>query len=253
VGKTPHSFPRWLPLSGCFNFRDLGGYPTSNDDRIRWRTLFRADGLSRLDASDRASLAELGLATVVDLRTGWEVHEWGKDPDNSFDVEYHHLPLTDVPPSEEDLARYTDPVFVTARYRRLLTDGSSSIARAVEVLAEPGALPAVFHCSAGKDRTGVLAALILGFLGVPDDVIVHDYALSSEVMGNMLEWMRTAFGEDTDSFEHYSPAVISVHPEAMTGFLSSLREDHGGFDELAVALGVSDAVERLKESLLVAP
>jgi protein-tyrosine phosphatase len=240
-------------LSGCFNFRDLGGYPAANDHRIRWRTLFRADGLSRLDTSDLASLAELGLSTVVDLRTSWEVSEWGQHPDNFFDVEYHHLPLTDVPPSGEDLARYTDPVFVTARYRRLLADGSSSIARAVEVLAGPGALPAVFHCSAGKDRTGVLAALILGFLGVPDDMIVRDYALSGEVMGNMLEWMRTAFGEDTDSFEHYSPAVISVHPEAMTGFLSSLREDHGGFDELAVALGVSDAVERLKESLLVAP
>jgi protein-tyrosine phosphatase len=240
-------------LSGCFNFRDLGGYPTVNDRRVRWRTLFRADGLARLDASDRASLAELGLTTVVDLRTGWEAHEWGQHPYGPFEVEYHHLPLTDIPPLDEDLARYTDPEFVTARYHRLLTDGASSIGRAVEVLAEPGALPAVFHCSAGKDRTGVLAALILGFLGVPEEVIVDDYALSSKVMGDMLEWMRAEYGGDAVSFERYAPAVISVHPEAMAGFLSSLRKDHGGFAELALTLGVSDAVERLKESLLIAP
>jgi protein-tyrosine phosphatase len=250
VTETLAEPPRRLPLSGCFNFRDLGGYPTADDRHIRWRRLFRADGLTRLDSSDCAFLVDLGLATVIDLRTRWEIDEWGQFPGDSFEVEYHHLPLSDVLPPEEDLARYSEPAFVTGRYRQLVTDGSSSIGRALEVLAEPGALPAVFHCSAGKDRTGVLAALVLGFLGVPDDVIVDDYALSGEAMVSMLEWLRKEYAEGA---ELYAPAVTSAHPEAMAEFLNSLRREHGGFDELAASLGVSRAVESLRASLLVAP
>lgn len=243
--------PRRLPLSGCFNFRDLGGYPTSDGRRIRWRRLFRADGLTRLDADDCSVLAELGLTTVIDLRTVGEVDERGRVPEGHFEVEYHHLPLTDVLPPEADLARYAEPAFVTSRYLQLFSEGSQSIARAIEVLAEPDALPAVFHCSAGKDRTGVLSALVLGFLRVPDEIIVHDYALSGEAMVGMLEWLKKEYSDDVASVERYAPAVTSAHPEAMAEFLRLLREEQGGFDELADSLGVSDAVKRLRSSLIV--
>ena len=149
------------------------------------------------------------------------------------------------------LHAYAEPAFVTDRYRQLFSEGSSSIRRALEVLAEPGALPAVFHCSAGKDRTGVLAALVLGFLGVPDDAIVDDYTLSGEAMVSMLEWLRTEYESEAESVERYAPAVTSAHPEAMANFLSSLRDEYGGFDELAASLDVTAAVASLKASLLV--
>ena len=166
-----------MSLSGCVNFRDLGGYPAADGSRIRWRQLFRADGLTRLDEDDCSHLSDLGLATVIDLRTQGELDERGSFPRHTLAVAYHHLPLTDVLPPTEDLARYDEPSFVTRRYEDLFAQGAASLARAVDVLAEPGALPAVFHCSAGKDRTGVLAAIVLGFLGVPREVIVEDYAL----------------------------------------------------------------------------
>ena len=245
--------PRKLILSGCVNFRDLGGYPGADGCSIRWRRLFRADGLTRLDESDCALLADLGLATVIDLRTNGEVEERGRFPENAFKVEYHHLPLTDVLPPTEDLGRYDEPAFVTSRYRQLFSEGSSSLARAVAVLAEPGALPAVFHCSAGKDRTGILAALVLGFLGVPRDVIVDDYALSAEAMIALFERLKAEYPDSVEEVERYAPAVISVAPETMAAFLDALEDEHGSFDDLARSLGVEDAVTRLRASLLEAP
>ena len=241
---------RKLDLRGCVNFRDLGGYPAGDGQRIRWRRLFRADGLSRLDEADCALLAELGLATVIDLRTVGEVEQRGRFPEHAFAVEYHHLPLTDVLPPQDELERYDEPAFVTSRYQQLFTQGSASLARAVEVLAEPKALPAVFHCSAGKDRTGILAALVLGFLGVPRDVIVEDYALSAEAMGALLERIKEEYADAVDAVERYAPAVISVPAESMAAFLDALRDDHGTFEELARALDVTESVQRLRGALL---
>ncbi len=250
MADAPAQPPRKLTLSGCVNFRDLGGYPGADGRSIRWRRLFRADGLTRLDEEDCAQLAGLGLATVIDLRTKGEVDERGRFPEDAFEVEYHHLPLTDVLPPTEDLSRYDEPSFVTSRYRQLFSEGSSSLARAVHVLAEPEALPAVFHCSAGKDRTGILAALVLGFLGVPRDVIVEDYALSAEAMIALLERLKQEYAESVDEVERYAPAVISVAPESMAAFLDQLEAEHGSFDDLARALGVTEPVSRLRETLL---
>jgi protein-tyrosine phosphatase len=246
----PH---RKLTLSGCVNFRDLGGYPGADGRSIRWRRLFRADGLTRLDEDDCAQLAALGLATVIDLRTQGELDERGRFPETAFKVEYHHLPLTDVLPPTEDLTRYDEPAFVTTRYQQLFSEGSDSLARAVQVLAEPDALPAVFHCSAGKDRTGILAALVLGFLGVPRDVIVEDYALSAEAMIALLERLKQEYADAVAEVERYAPAVISVAPETMAAFLDTIEAEHGSFDDLARSLGVTDAVARLRAVLLESP
>ncbi len=244
---------RRLPLAGCVNFRDLGGYPTLDGQRVRWRRLFRADGLARLHEADLALLGELGLATVIDLRTVGELEGRGSFPHDVVPVDYHHLPLTDVLPPPEDLHRYGEPDFVTARYRQMFDEGSGSIATAVRVLASPDALPAVFHCSAGKDRTGVVAALVLGFLGVPREVIVEDYALSAEAMEALLERIKEEFAETADEVERYRPAVITVSPATMDAFLDSVQDDHGTFDELAAVLDVTDAVARLRELLLETP
>jgi len=244
---------RKLTLTGCVNFRDLGGYPGADGRSIRWRRLFRADGLTRLDEADCAQLAGLGLATVIDLRTKGEVDERGRFPEDAFEVEYHHLPLTDVLPPTEDLSRYDEPAFVTSRYQQLFSEGSSSLARAVQLLAEPDALPAVFHCSAGKDRTGILAALVLGFLGVPREVIVEDYALSAEAMIALLERLKQEYADAVEEVERYAPAVISVAPETMSAFLEALEVEHGTFDDLARSLDVTGAVSRLRSALLEGP
>ena len=91
---------RRIPLEGAVNFRDLGGYPAAGGRRIRWRTLFRADGLSRLTPADRTVIRQLGVATVIDLRTTYEL-ERGRFPVEEIPVGFHHVPLLDTVPSPE--------------------------------------------------------------------------------------------------------------------------------------------------------
>jgi len=241
---------RKLPFDGCFNFRDLGGYPTDGGRRTRWRRLFRADGLSRLTENDLTTLASLEIVTVIDLRTDLEADTQGRFPQDVDGVTYHHLPLTDTLPGEEQAPDWGDAAFVTARYRRMLSEGTAVIVEAVRLLADPANLPAVFHCSVGKDRTGVLAAVVLGFLQVPEATIVEDYALSRAAMLDILGRLRREFPDATDIVERYAPVILSVQPAAMRGLLAGVVEDYGSFDELARSLAITDEVARLRAALL---
>lgn len=250
VDVHPTEPARKLPLSGCFNFRDLGGYHAADGTRLRWRRLFRADGLTRLDEADCEVLAGFGLSTVIDLRTAGEVDERGRFPLEVLEVDYHHLPVMDVLPPDRDLERYGEPEFVTTRYLQMFEEGSGALTRAVRLLAEPATLPAVFHCSAGKDRTGVLAALVLAFLGVAPATIVEDYALSGEAMLGLLAWLEQQHPDSAGELARFAPAVTSAPPESMAAFLDALIEGHGSFDAVARTLGVADAVAVLRAELL---
>ncbi|HXQ91079.1 MAG TPA: tyrosine-protein phosphatase [Acidimicrobiales bacterium] len=239
-----------MPLAGCDNFRDLGGYATTDGRRTRWRRLFRADGLSQLTDEDHRVLVDLGIGTVIDLRTPLEAETRGRFSPTVDAVGYHHLPLTDTLPGEEQAPDWGDAAFVTARYRRMLSEGTAVIVEAVRLLADPANLPAVFHCSVGKDRTGVLAAVVLGFLQVPEATIVEDYALSRAAMLDILGRLRREFPDATDIVERYAPVILSVQPAAMRGLLAGVVEDYGSFDELARSLAITDEVARLRAALL---
>ena len=241
---------RVVALAGCDNFRDLGGYATTDGRRTRWGRLFRADGLAQLTDEDHRVLVELGIVTVIDLRTPLEAEARGRFSAAVDGVGYHHLPLTDTLPGEEQAPDWGDAGFVTARYRRMLSEGTTVVVEAVRLLADPDNLPAVFHCSVGKDRTGVLAAVVLGFLGVPDATIVEDYALSRAAMLDILDRLRREFPDATDIVERYAPVILSVEPAAMRGLLAGIVEDYGSFDGLARSLAVTDEVARLRAELL---
>jgi protein-tyrosine phosphatase len=243
---------RTLVLEGCVNFRDLGGYATRDGREIGWRRLFRADGLNRLTEADRALLTQLGLATVIDLRTVDEAEQRGRFPVDEVPVRYVDLPLTDVLPSAEELPDWGEASYVASRYGRMVEEGRTVLTRAIEVLASAGSLPAVVHCSAGKDRTGVLSALVLAFLDVPDETIVDDYALSAAAMDRLLERLKAEYPDSTQEVEKFAPAILHVVPETMEEFLESIRAVYGSYEGLAAALGVTDAIARLREHLLVA-
>jgi protein-tyrosine phosphatase len=248
---TDPSTSRHVPLANCFNFRDLGGYPTVDGGNIKWHRLFRADGLTKLDEADCALLGGFGLATVIDLRTAGEL-ERGKFPVGILQVEYHHLPLSETVPGQEEVPDWGESNFVTARYQQLLRIGWDSIASAIKILATEGALPAVFHCSAGKDRTGVLAAVVLGSLGVPDEVIIDDYALSAIGTSRLMQSLREEYADNVAEVEKYAAAILRVMPESMAGFIDHVRAEYGTFDELAVQLHVTDEVAALKEAIVEA-
>ena len=237
---------RQLELAGCHNFRDLGGYPVAGGGHTRWRTLFRADSLTRLTAADLEVLAGLGTRTVIDLRTTLEAETRGRFPAGHDGVRYLHLPLTATLPGEEESPAWDDDAFVAERYLAMLAEGAASLAEALRVLADPANVPAVFHCSVGKDRTGVFAAVVLGLLGVSDADIVGDYSLSAGPMARILDDLHLEFPDAAEIVERYAPVILAVPGAAMEGFLRGVRTRHGSFAGLASSLGVHEEVDRLR-------
>lgn len=242
---------RAISFEAVFNFRDLGGYPTADGRSTRWRRLFRADGLNRLRDHEREQVQALGIRTVIDLRTPDEVASHGRFPAAVAAVDYRHLPLFDVQPDWAGFEAPDAPGFLADRYVEMLEAGGASVASALRILGDADSFPLVFHCAAGKDRTGILAAVVLGLLGVPDEVIIDDYALSHEATMRMFAWVK-ANGRAVDAGYQLPPsAVIAALPETMVRFLAHLRETHGGAAGLAGDLGVdAEVLERIRTELL---
>jgi protein-tyrosine phosphatase len=246
----PLSNRRVVEMEGCFNFRDLGGYPTGDGRTVKWQRLFRADGLHRLTGTDLDQLADLGLATVIDLRTGQELEEVGRISWPAPDLAYHHLPMLDVLPDRTTYPSWVDASYVADRYVGMLEKGADAMAEALVILADPAAYPAVFHCAAGKDRTGLLAAVVLGLLGVSEEDIISDYALSQEAMGRMLAWLRTERPEVRDQIEGSAAAIVAAEPDTMSLFLQQLRQTYGSFASYAESLGVGATVAAIRQALV---
>jgi protein-tyrosine phosphatase len=118
------------------------------------------------------------------------------------------------------------------------------------ILSDPSAYPAMFHCSAGKDRTGILAALVLGMLGVPDEIIVTDYALSGAPMQRLVAYYKSAYPDAVVQLTRLAPAMVSAHPEAIAGLIARVRRDYGSFDEYANTIGVGTAPRYLRANLV---
>lgn len=237
-----------MPLAGAHNFRDLGGYPTRDGRRTRWGRLFRSDALSALTVADVAALRALGLAAVLDLRSPSEVERDGRGPLGDEPLAYANLPLIPEVERREPEPEGTEPD-VAALYLEVLEVGGEAAARALNLISDAGG-PLVFHCTAGKDRTGVLAAVVLGCLGVTPEAIVADYVATSERMPLVLEALRRnpAYRSGIDR----APAArLAALPETMRRFLSALDERFGGPREWARAAGVSAAaLDRLERGLL---
>lgn len=239
---------RFVELERCFNLRDLGGHRTTSGRLVRERRLFRSDALHGLTSSDRAKVAELGLVTVVDLRTAREVQEQGRF-EGGPGTSYHRIPFVDVLAPTDDLSAWEDPRFVADQYRQMLDGGAASVRRILRLLTSPEGYPVVFHCRGGRDRTGVIAALVLGLLGVPDELIVADYVLSEHAMPKLLTHLASEY-PDID-VDRASGALLAVLPESMSRFIADLRASHGSFEGYAAALGLSEVAAGLRAALLV--
>lgn len=243
---------RRIKLGGCFNFRDLGGYRTSDGQVVAWRRLFRSDGLNHLTEHDLEVVdGALGVRTAIDLRSHEEVaRDQRYLPDGLL---VHHLPMFDQTRRRERSTRKAAPSFADmgAGYLTMATGAGAVLRSVLEILADANTHPVVFACAAGKDRTGVTAAIILSLLGVPDDEIVSDYVLTNEAMGPISERLR--------SDPHYSdvlrdlPSIALEAPaEAMWAFLRCIRTDHGAIDAFVASIGVGGAtITSLRQALLV--
>lgn len=251
-----HADPRRLVvLEAVHNFRDLGGYPTSSGRVTRWGLLFRADGLYRLTDVDVEVVKSLGLRTVVDLRTHAELERRGGFPRDRIDVTFTHLPVIDTTwRQNEQPVLDSDHEFLLCAYRDMLRTGAPRFGQAIVELARPGALPAVFHCAAGKDRTGIVAAFILSVLGVPREYVLGDYALTAAGMERMRAWAQREFPEMAERVSETPSAFLAALPEALDDLLCELTDEHGSIDAYLRAIGVSDdAFVSLERQLLADP
>ena len=188
---------RHLALEGTWNIRDLGGYATSDGRRTRWKTLLRGDVLHGLPPASRKAIIGYGVRTVIDLRKADEVRRQPNDFAGSPQVAYYHqdlvgdAPLTGIVDdssfsgeSKRVVINRTDVDRVS--YAVILDHSRARVSETLATLAEPGVLPALFHCGVGKDRTGLIAALVLGLAGVPAGTIAEDYALSARYPGTLV-------------------------------------------------------------------
>jgi protein-tyrosine phosphatase len=233
-------------FEGCCNFRDLGGYRAPGGV-IRGRRLFRSDSLTSASVSDRARLAQLQLATVIDLRSQAEVSLVGRFYRGS--VAYHNLPLGD-PIAEATSVGWDDPELVALHYFELLQSSSDSIAEALAILTDPASYPTVIHCSVGKDRTGILVAVLLSAIGVDDDDVVADYALSGMGAARLALRLRELCAANPADLERFLPALLSADPDTMRCFLALLREEFGSASGYVAHLGLGSAIGFLSAAMV---
>ena len=253
----------WIDLEGAVNVRDVGGLPTVDGRSTRSGVLLRADNLQGLTPADVRRLTEdLGVRTVLDLRTSREVEEEGPGPLRATEVVHHHVSLIPEPagesreheieravPHRRDRAGAT-PTDMTGYYVGYLEDAPQGLAGALRLLADAGTGPAVVHCAAGKDRTGVVVALALSLAGVRREEVVADYARSAERIDGVLARLRATrtYGP---SLADTSADAIRPEPGSMERFLDHVDREYGGPHGLAMALGVDEeTVARLAARLV---
>lgn len=245
---------RLIALEAVHNFRDLGGYPTLDGRVTRWHMIYRADGLNRLAGADLEVVRGLDLKTVIDLRSHAELELRGRFPVDEIEVDFSHLPVIDATWQHDQHLDKSAHEFLGWAYRDMLQVGAGRFATAIEQLATPGALPAVFHCAAGKDRTGVLAALVLGSLGVPIDVVLADYALTANGMERMQVWAERELPEMAQRIANAPTAFLAALPEALGEVLDDLVDEFGSINAYVTSIGVSPAkIESLAVAFLHHP
>jgi protein tyrosine/serine phosphatase len=242
----------WITLEGCYNFRDLGGYHTEAGRTLRTGRVFRSDGLQHLTAKDLDHLVgTLRLGAVIDLRGDDEVLEDGSGTIVEREVVVHRVPLFRETRSSSARGgvRTSQLANMGELYFMMLEAAREPIARVVELLAD-STVPTVFHCAAGKDRTGVISALLLSLAGVPEDTIVADYALSRSNI-DQINARLAASGSYQRFMEDLPTGAYDADPEAMRCFLAKLRDRFGSVSGWAADAGIAAAIQqRLRSRLL---
>jgi protein-tyrosine phosphatase len=246
-----------IDVEGTLNLRDLGGYPTADGGRVRGGLVFRSDHLNLVTDAGLRALTELGLATVIDLRFEREVvAQPSRLPDGTRVVRTHPdgMEAADQAGILEqilagEITEFTTEEFAL-RYREMVSDGVGMIVTVLTHLAAPGHLPALFHCTAGKDRTGLSAALLLRLLGVDDDWVRRDYWLTNPYrtqarLAEMTPVLAEA-GIDVEAVKALFVADVAFLQSALDHI-----DAHGGTEAYLIAHGLDPVVPGALRELLV--
>ena len=251
---------RTLNWEGCFNVRDLGGLESADGRKIRWGALVRSDLPVRLTKRGRTALLDHGIKSIVDLRFADEVkNDWERYPfrtdggGNGSQPAYLNVPFFDFGesgPDEERIAAYQAAASRAELIQLDLDLNRQGIAAAVAAIADAPAGGVLVHCHAGKDRTGVVVALVLDTLGVRDEDIADDYALTAENIEPLIvEWLES-MSDDASERERLRVLAMPAR-EAMLDALAYLRARYESAASYLRDGGVTQVqLDALKERLL---
>ncbi|WP_395296711.1 tyrosine-protein phosphatase [Kitasatospora hibisci] len=224
-------------FDGPFNFRDLGGYRGAGERAVRRGLLYRSDSLGKLATpADLERFRALGIGTVIDLRYPWEIARRGRIPELAG-VAYHNLSIEHRPYNQAEIDPDVDPWrYLADRFAEVAADGVTEIRQVLELIAAADR-PVVFHCASGKDRTGLIAALVLTLLGVAEDDVAADFALTELVTARLVADWHAANPGRTLRWPSYGRAPEQVirltlaDLAAAHGSVRAYATDALGFDE----------------------
>ncbi len=236
--KQLKGFQRHLKLAGCHNLRELGGYTTSDGKQIQWSTLLRSDSLHGLPLSSQQQVIDYGVRTIIDLRTQSEVKRKSYALSNTSEIEYFNLPLVEDRSQSESIKQKT--LFEYNCF--FLEKRSLQIKKILETIATQQT-PLLIHCAAGKDRTGIIIALLLAVANVPVATIAEDYQLSDRYLAPLYSKIRQQAIKE--GFAH----LLESPPQIIIDTFAYLAQNYGEInnylENIAISLETRDHLKTM--------
>ena len=226
---------RLVALDGGVNFRDIGGYTTQDGRRLRWGRVYRSGSLSNLTPKDINAIEQMGIRLICDLRSGQEVRA---APEMLSGLYREHIPIE---AKDNTMSRLRALLFDRSRLADMLVHAytETMIKKNAHVfgiifrrLADPDYLPALIRCTAGKDRTGIVIALLLLALGVPEDTVLADYSLSNlyyedfKAFAHQVIGPLGIFGVTGDAIQPF----LLADPDILRRMIAYVRSQYGSID-----------------------
>jgi protein-tyrosine phosphatase len=248
VTTEQREWTRRLDWEGCLNARDLGGYRADDGRETRWGVVVRSDSPAALTEAGRAALAEYGVKVIVDLRLADEID---RHPNPFAEPGDHGIAYTNLSIIDPAAGFPPDTYTLAENYLWMLDRFADFVAQVMAAVAAAPDGAVMIHCAAGKDRTGLISALLLGLVGVPAETIAADYAMTAELLRPRDEaWLAAAPPEERAEREamlaRYAPTA-----EVMLAVLEGLGDRYGGVEAYLLQAGVSrEDLGRLRDRLL---
>ncbi|GAC1586340.1 MAG: tyrosine-protein phosphatase [Acidimicrobiales bacterium] len=260
-GEGPHLLvaERRVPVAGTLNFRDLGGYPVSGGGRTAWGRVFRSDNFATVEPAAWRRLHEMGLREIFDLRHDAERERQPTSIPDDLDLAVSVLAIGGEAAEAPDVIGLLTSSggegfgldYMVTMYHELLDVHRGVFVELLTHLSDPERLPAVFHCTAGKDRTGVAAALLLSLVGVDRETVLDDYELTTRYRsGRRIEAMRPQLEAAGVDVEAVRPFLSAPRP-ALAAALAAVDDQHGSVEAFLIGAGLAPtAIDRLRASLI---
>lgn len=248
---------RNINITKIQNFRDLGGYKSSETGKsVRWGMLYRSAQIDSIPPCSRRELKNMGIRTIIDLRSENERHNYPQLHSDEFDIIHVPIPTGNMEGILQDIREEkikTDTIYrlVEKMNRELVRNYRKEYKEIFTVLLDRDRYPAVIHCTSGKGRTGIVSALLLAALGVNEDVIMSDYRLSNDYF-NIPKASKYAYNLPDNSQEAIT-TIYSAKEDFLNAAKDQIETEYGSVGNyLKEGIGLSDEeIERLRHILLM--